>query len=382
MKEQKMKPLFEQPIYVTRPLLPRLDNLQKKLEIIWNEKWLTNKGQMHDLLEDRLKQYLDVPHLSLLNNGTTALMVAYKCLGLTGEVITTPFTFSATPQSLTWCGLTPVFCDIDSKSLNIDPNKIEAQITENTSAILGVHVFGVPCDIQPIEEIARKYNLKVIYDGAHSFGIKVDDKGIGCFGDITMMSFHATKLFHTAEGGALLFKDEYLKKKADLYKNFGIVSESEVEEVGINGKMNEIQAALGLCTLELVDEEIEKRRRLTQTYKRILGELEGIEFIEVANDVEYNFQYLSLRIIQDRFGKSRDYIFSKLREHNIFARRYFYPLCSNFPFYQELPSAHRSNLSVAHIIESQILTLPLYGELEEEDVIKICELIYQMQKEA
>ncbi|MFC0470059.1 DegT/DnrJ/EryC1/StrS family aminotransferase [Halalkalibacter kiskunsagensis] len=369
-----MNPLFKKPVYVSKPLLPPLKDYFNRLQSIWDSEWLTNNGEQHQEFEKRLADYLEVPYVSLFSNGTTALTVAYKSLHLTGEVITTPFTFPATPYSLSWIGLKPVFCDIDLKTMNIDANRIESLITKETSAILGVHVFGVPCEVKKIESIAKKYNLKVIYDAAHAFGVKVNGKPIGSFGDISMMSLHATKLFHTAEGGALLFKSEESKKRADLIKNFGIETEDLVSEVGINGKMSELQAALGLTVLEQVKGELKRRETLTKVYRNLLRGIKGIEFIEEIEGVQLNHQYFPIRINEKVFGRSRDYVYSKLRENNVYARRYFYPLCSNFPFYKKSDSS-RSELKAAETVSEQTLILPLYGELTEKDIDMICNII-------
>jgi dTDP-4-amino-4,6-dideoxygalactose transaminase len=369
-----LNPLFKKPVYVSKPLLPPLKDYFNRLQSIWDAEWLTNNGEQHQEFEKRLADYLEVPYVSLFSNGTTALTVAHKSLQLTGEVITTPFTFPATPYSLSWIGLKPVFCDIDSKTMNIDANKIESLITKDTSAILGVHVFGAPCEVNKIESIAKKYNLKVIYDAAHAFGVKVNGKPIGSFGDISMMSLHATKLFHTAEGGALLFKSEEAKKRADMIKNFGIETEDLVSEIGINGKMSELQAALGLTVLEQVKEELKRREILTKVYRKLLKGIKGIEFLEEIEGVQLNYQYLPIRINEREFGRSRDYVYSKLRDHNVYARRYFYPLCSNFPFYKNSDST-RVELKEAELVSEQTLILPLYGELTEKEIDMICNIM-------
>ena len=362
---------FEEPIYVTRPLLPPLEELNDILRDIWQDKWLTNNGSKHILLEERLRQYLRVPHLSLFNNGTVALLVALKALGLTGEVITTPFTFAATPHSVEWMGLQPVFADVDPNTLNLDPARVERAITDRTCAILPVHVFGTPCDVEGFRQIADKYGLKLIYDAAHAFGVEVKGSPIGAFGEITMFSFHATKLFNSAEGGALVCGDETLKKKFDLMRNFGIKNEEVVEGTGINGKMNELQAAMGLAVLKYVDLERVRREKLKSIYKTELGDIPGIRLLEDQPGVKSSSQYLAILIDEQRFGCSRDYVYERFKDYNVFARKYFFPLCSNFPAYKNLPSADPANLQVANRVGRETLCLPFYGSLSPDDVKKI-----------
>jgi len=371
---------FDEPIYVTRPLLPDLKEVYQELEKIWASKWLTNNGTEHQILEEEIRRRLKVPNVSLFNNGTIALLVAVNGLGLKGEVITTPFTFPATPHVLFWNGITPVFCDIDEKSMTINPDKIEQMVNPRTTAILGVHVFGTPCHIEKIQEIANRYGLKVIYDAAHAFDTEVDGTGIGNFGDISMFSFHATKLFHTAEGGALTCKDTDLKRCIDLLKNFGIKNEDEVVMPGINGKMNEIQAALGLINLRYLEAEREKRKRIIDTYIRCLRDIEGIRLNEIPKNARNSYQYFVIRVDRTRFGISRDEVYKRLREYNVYARKYFYPLCSDYPCYRNLPSADPANLPVAKKVVNEVLCLPLYGELGISSVEKICEIIRSFRK--
>jgi dTDP-4-amino-4,6-dideoxygalactose transaminase len=370
---------FETPIYVTRPLLPDLNLITAKLQEIWNQKWLTNNGPQHLLLEKRLEELLKVPYISLFNNGTIGLIVACQSLRLSGEVITTPFTFPATPHVLTWNNIRPIFCDIDPVTMNIDADKIESMITPQTTAILGVHVYGTPCDVVKIQKIADKYGLRVIYDAAHAFGVEISGVGIGNFGDVSMMSFHATKLFHTAEGGALTFKDQNLKARVDLLKNFGIKNEEEVVMPGINGKMNEIQAAVGLVVLDYVEDERSKRALLVDAYKKHLKDVSGITFLPENPDVKNSYQYFVIRIDQHLFGRSRDYVYSRFKEYNVFARKYFYPLCSSYTCYKQLPSSSIDNLPIANLVSQQVLSLPLYGELTVSDVEKICNILIGMQ---
>jgi dTDP-4-amino-4,6-dideoxygalactose transaminase len=366
---------FDEPIYVTRPLLPDLKEVYQELEKIWASKWLTNNGTEHQILEKEIRRRLKVPNVSLFNNGTIALLVAVSSLRLKGEVITTPFTFPATPHALFWNGITPVFCDIDEKSMTINPDKIEQMVKPRTTAILGVHIFGTPCHIEKIQEIADRHGLKVIYDAAHAFDTDVDGTGIGNFGDISMFSFHATKLFHTAEGGALTYKDTDLKRRIDLLKNFGIKNEDEVIMPGINGKMNEIQAALGLTNLRYLKAEREKRKRIVDTYNQCLRDIEGISLNELPKNIRNSYQYFVIRVNRTRFGISRDEIYTRLKEYNVYARKYFYPLCSDYPCYKNLPSADPANLPAAKRVVDEVMCLPLYGELAIASVEKICEII-------
>jgi dTDP-4-amino-4,6-dideoxygalactose transaminase len=372
---------FEQPIYVTRPILPNIDIISEKLREIWDSQRLTNNGIQHKQLESALLSKLKVPCLSLFNNGTTALLVACRSSKLTGEVITTPFTFAATPHVLSWCNIRPVFCDIDPVTMNIDATKIEAMITSQTTGILAVHVFGTPCDVISIQELADRYGLKVIYDAAHAFGVEIDNTGIGTFGDISMFSFHATKLFHTAEGGALTFNDSNLKPCIELLKNFGIKNEEEVLLAGINGKMNEIQAALGLAVLECIDGEKEKRRNLNKHYRHCLDNIEGLSVTgQIGNGIEPNFQNLVIRINEKLFGRSRDYVYSEFKKYNIFTRKYFHPLCCDYVCYSHLTSARSSMLTNARLAAGEVLSLPFYGGLTANDVEKICSILLQMRR--
>jgi dTDP-4-amino-4,6-dideoxygalactose transaminase len=370
------KPLaFSEPIYVSRPLLPDLDSLVEKLREIWSSQWLTNNGPQHKSLETQLVDVLKVPYLSLFNNGTIALITACQSLRLSGEVITTPFTFPATPHVLAWNNIRPIFCDIDPVTMNIDADKIESMITPQTTGILAVHVYGTPCDIGNIQAIADRYGIKIIYDAAHAFGVEVDEVGIGNFGDITMFSFHATKLYHTAEGGALTFRDQHLKARIDLLKNFGIKNEEEVVMPGINGKMNEIQAALGQIMLDYIEAEREKRRHIARVYQECLQEIPGITLPLDSPGVKSSQQYYVIRINQEEFGRSRDQIYDFLKDYNVYTRKYFYPLCSDYTCYRQLPSSSPTNLPVAHKIVKEVLCLPFYGALSEHDIRRICEIL-------
>lgn len=372
---------FTESIYVTRPVFPTIEEVTKKLEDIWLAKWLTNNGPQHYMLEKELTEFLKVPYLSLFNNGTIALIVACQSLRLQGEVITTPFTFAATPHVLSWNNIQPIFCDVDEETMNIDAKKIESMITPHTSAILAVHVFGTPCDTEKIQEVADRYGLKVIYDAAHAFGVEIDGQGIGNFGDISMLSFHATKLYHTLEGGALVHKDKNLKARIDLLKNFGIKNEDEVVMPGINGKLNEVSAAIGRIMLNYVEGERQKRIALHKIYDEELGEVEGIKLMpKCGENFKLNYQYYVIRIDEKIFGKSRDEVYDEFKNYNVFTRKYFHPLCSEFTCYRQLNSSRPENLPTANIIGKQVLSMPMYGELSEDDVRKICGILKSMRK--
>jgi dTDP-4-amino-4,6-dideoxygalactose transaminase len=370
---------FPQPIHITRPILPDLHELTDKLQQIWTSKKLTNRGEQHQLLEGKLKEYLKTPAISLFNNGTIALIVGCQSLRLSGEVITTPFTFPATPHVLAWNNIKPIFCDIHPQTLTINPELIEALITPLTTAILGVHVFGNPCHVHAIQEIADRYGLKVVYDAAHAFGTEVEGQGIGTFGDLSMFSFHATKLFHTAEGGALTFRDPHLKERIEFLKNFGIKNEDEVMMPGINGKMNEIQAALGLLVLDLLGKERKQRLKLLAIYRERFASVAGITLLEPPPEVRPSLEYCVIRINARHFGISRDAVYRELKKFNIFTRKYFYPLCSEYSCYRHLPSANPSCLAVAHEVVQEVLTLPFYGDLTEEEVGRICAILLNLR---
>lgn len=372
---------FANPIYVTRPLLPNIENVYKQLDDIWNLKWLTNNGPKHKELESKLKEYLKVDNLVMFSNGTLALELGLRALEISGEVITTPFTFPATVQALDRNGITPVFCDIEEDTLNIDANKIEELITDKTTAILGVHVFGNPCDVEKIQQIADKYNLKVIYDGAHAFGSHINGKSIGSYGDMTMFSFHATKLFNTVEGGGLVFKDETLYKKLNLLKNFGIASPEEVVLSGTNAKLNEVQAAIGLEVLNIVEEERAKRKAIKNTYIEGLKNIPGIRVLNNLDDENASYQYFTIEVNEEQYGMSRDKLHRELEKYNIFTRKYFYPLCSEFKWYKGLESAKSENLPCAHNIINKVLSMPYYGELKESEVKQICNIIKELRIE-
>ena len=365
---------FAEPIYVTKPLLPDLDQYHAHLRDIWQTAWLSNVGSKHRALEAALREHLGAQYLALFNNGTTALSLACQALKLTGEVITTPFTFPATPHVLACNQITPVFADIDPQSLTLDPRQIEPLITSRTTGILAVHVYGMPCAVEEIQSIADAYGLSVLYDGAHAFGTKVAGRPITDFGDATMLSFHATKLFHTAEGGALALRDPQLYAQIELMKNFGIKNESEVAMPGINGKMNELQAALGLLTLRQVGIERLARTAIASVYRARLSRIEGLTFIDLPQNVDNSHQYFVVRIDASA-PVNRDALYDRLKEFNIFTRKYFHPLCSQYECYRSLPSADPSRLPTAHRIVGEVLALPYYGALGQDGAHRVCDAI-------
>jgi dTDP-4-amino-4,6-dideoxygalactose transaminase len=372
---------FPRPIYITSPILPSLEAMQRELAQIWRSKRLTNMGKKHFQLEEKLKTELRVRNISIFNNGTIALLTALKALDLPigSEVITTPFTFPATPHCISWNNLKPVFCDIEPNNMTIDVNKIEGLITPHTSAILAVHVYGFPCGVIKIEGIAKKYGLKVIYDGAHAFSTEINRRGIGNFGDITMFSFHATKLFHTVEGGCLTYGDNGLIDKIYNLRNFGIRDEDKVADIGINGKMNEIQAMIGLLNLKLYRKEQGRRIIVKKKYIENLSKIKGIRIPALPGGVSDSCQYFPIVIERD-FPITRDALYNVLKEQNVFCRKYFYPLCSDYEPYRALPSSTKESLPVANDIKNKVLCLPFYGELTNEIIDTICELIYNAVK--
>jgi dTDP-4-amino-4,6-dideoxygalactose transaminase len=374
-----LKP-FADPIYVTQPLLPPLAALTARLEQVWESRWLTNVGRQHEALEAALHTYLAVPELSLFNNGTIALFSAIRGLGLSGDVVTTPFTFPATPHALSWSGITPVFADIDPIRLTLDPRSVEERITPKTTGILAVHVYGVPCDVDGLQDIATRHGLRLVYDAAHAFGAQLHGRGIGTFGDATMFSFHATKLFHTAEGGAVACTDRALREQMDRLKNFGIVNQESVDSIGLNGKMNELQAALGLAVLDCMPEEIAKRRRILDTYRRLLTGVPGVTLMPGVDGAQGSHQYCVVRIDEQTFGRSRDEVHAELKKYNVHARKYFYPLCSDYSSYRNLPSANPAGLPVAQAVVRQVLCLPLYGALDPAAVETICEIVTSLRE--
>ena len=361
----------EKQITVTSPLLPSLDELDACLKDIWQRRWITNNGHYHRELEKALCEYLGVPFISLFTNGTLPLITALQALRVTGEVITTPFSFVATTHALWWNGIKPVFVDIDPETCNLDPDKIEAAITPHTTAVMPVHVYGRPCDTARIQEIADKYGLKVIYDAAHAFGVRVDGGSILNAGDMSTLSFHATKVYNTIEGGALVMHDEQTKKRIDYLKNFGFAGETTVVAPGINSKMDEVRAAYGLLNLRQVDRAIEARRHVAESYRKALRDVPGIRVMEDLPGVRHNYAYFPVFVDAGRYGMTRDELYFKLKEHNIFGRRYFYPLISTFSTYRGLDSARPENLPVATRMAEQVICLPMYYGLTDGDVERI-----------
>jgi dTDP-4-amino-4,6-dideoxygalactose transaminase len=361
-------------IFVTQPFLPPIEEFLPSLQEIWDSRTLTNGGPFHQMLEDALCEYLNVDHLSLFTNATIALVTALQSLRITGEVITTPYSFVATSHSLLWNGIKPVFVDIDPKTLNIDPQKIETAITPHTTAIMPVHCYGNPCDTEAIQKIADNYNLKVIYDAAHAFGVKTNSESILKSGDLSVLSFHATKVFNTFEGGAIVCPDLKTKQRIDHLKNFGFVDETTVVAPGINGKMSEFNAALGLIQLKHIDNSIELRKVIDEQYRTALREVQGINLIDVDCSIQANYSYFPI-MVNDDYYLSRDGLYEKLKNEMIFARRYFYPLISSFPMYRSLPSAAPQNLPTATEASNKILCLPIYPDLTNIEQQKIINLI-------
>lgn len=370
-----MKNTIQKPIYVTQPSMPPLEEFTEYLKQIWDRKWLTNNGQFHQDLEKELCDYLGVKYISLFSNGTLALITALQTLRITGEVITTPFSFVATTHALWWNGIKPVFVDIEPNYYNLDPEKIEAAITPQTTAILPVHVYGNPCDVEKIQKIADTYGLKVIYDACHAFGVKINGNSVLNFGDLSILSFHATKVYTTIEGGAIVCNDEKTKKRIDFLKNFGFADETTVVAPGINAKMNEIQAAYGLLGLKYIDKNIEKRKVIAQLYREKLKDVKGIKILQDIEGVHHNYPYFPILINTQEFGMERDEVYNQLKKNNIYTRRYFYPLISEFPSYKGLPSAVPENLPVAEKIAKQVLCLPIYPDLEISSVETIIRLM-------
>lgn len=362
-------------ITVTSPLLPDLNEFNEYLKDIWNRHWLTNNGHYHQELEKALCEYLKVPYISLFTNGTIPLLCALQALRITGEVITTPYSFVATTHSLWWNNIKPVFVDIDPLTCNIDPDKIEAAITPQTTAIMPVHVYGKPCDTKRIQEIADKYGLKVIYDAAHAFGVEVNGKSILESGDISTLSFHATKVYNTIEGGALICHDEKMKKRIDYLKNFGFADETTVVAPGINGKMDEIRSAYGLLNLKQVDKAIEARHQVAIRYRKELKDIDGITFMEDMPGVHHNYSYFPIFVDKEKYGMTRDELYFKMKDNNVLGRRYFYPLISDFSTYRGLESAKKENLPVANKIADTVICLPIYHSLTSEDINRVIDCI-------
>lgn len=364
------------PIYVTQPQLPPLEEFLPYLESIWESKILTNCGAMHQQLEKALCEYLGLDHIALFANGAVALMSALNVLGVTGEVITTPYTFVATTHAINWNGLTPVFVDIDPATFNLDPAKIEAAITERTTAILAVHCYGIRCDVDAIRAIADRYGLKVIYDAAHAFGVKDEGGSVLRYGDLSVLSFHATKVFSTFEGGAIVCHDPRMLERVNCMKNHGIVDETSVAEVGINGKMSEIAAAFGLVQLKHINKALVCRSRWDQAYRRILPEIAGISCMSVREPLTGNYGYFPI-LVEDTYPLTRDQLYEVLRDAGVYARRYFYPLTSEFPMYAGLPSATPANLPVATRMARQVLCLPIFSDMTQDQLSRVVKVIQE-----
>ena len=369
---------FEKPIYVTQPFLPPIEEFCEALKEIWENKWLTNNGPIVRRYAEIMKNYFETDNLCLFNNGTLALQIGLQGMGITGEVITTPFTFVATTHALYWNKIRPVFVDIEPEYYTLDPEKVEAAITPWTSAILAVHVYGHPCRLNTLADIARRHNLKLIYDAAHAFGVNVGNRSIANFGDLSMFSFHATKLYHSLEGGMLVFRDSGLKSTFDYLKNFGFKNELEVVMPGTNAKMNEIQGLMGELLLNHIPKIIKTRRKLYERYHELLEGVPGIHLVSSMHDeINYNYAYMPVEIDEDEFGLSRDDLYEKLKHYNVFARRYFYPLICDYACYRAI--SINDPLPVARSVALRILTLPIYPDLEITDVEKICDIIREIQ---
>ena len=371
---------FEKPIYVTKPFLPPLGDFCEGLREIWETRRLTNNGPILQRFNEELSNFFESENVCLFNNGTMALQIALQGMGLSGEIITTPFTFVATTHSLYWNKIRPVFVDIEPEFYTIDPEKVESAITPWTSAILAVHVYGHPCRLNALSDIARRYNLKLIYDAAHAFGVKVGNKPIAHFGDLSMFSFHATKLFHTFEGGMLIFNETGKREVFNYLKNFGFKNETEVVMPGTNSKMNEIQALMGIQVLKYLDGIISKRKHISELYRTNLTQIPGIRLVPFfSNEIQYNYAYMPIEVDENKFGMKRDDLYEKLKKWNVYSRRYFYPLVCDFPCYRSIHV--KDPLTQARQVAERILTLPIYDSLKLSDVDTICDIIATLQQE-
>jgi dTDP-4-amino-4,6-dideoxygalactose transaminase len=369
---------FDNPIYVTKPFMPPFDEFCEGLREIWDNQRLTNNGPILNRYRNELRDYFETDNICLFNNGTLALQIALQGMGISGEVITTPFTFVATTHALYWNKIRPVFCDIEPDTYTLDPGKVEELITPWTTAILAVHVFGRPCKLNALADIAKRHNLTLIYDAAHAFGVRVNGRPIGHYGDLSMFSFHATKLYHSIEGGMLTFKDSGLSQTFSYLKNFGFKNETEVVMPGTNAKMNEMQALMGSMMLKYMDTLVQKRKRIYEIYRKRLNDVPGITFSpDPEPNVKYNYSYVPVLIDEKKFGISRNASYEKLKEYNVFARRYFYPLLTDFACYQSVVVPRPMN--VARRVSEQVMTLPTYCDLGEDEVNKICDIIVNIQ---
>lgn len=372
------KIMSDKKILVTRSSMPPFEEYVEAIRPLWESHWLTNMGANHEELSRRLEKYLKVDNISLFTNGHMALEMVLQALDLSGEVITTPFTFVSTTHAIVRNGLTPVFCDINRDDYTMDVTKIESLITDKTSAIVPVHVYGTPCDVEAIEKIAKKHNLKVVYDAAHAFGVEINGRGIGSFGDASMYSFHATKVYNTVEGGAIATSDDSMIRKLWRLKDFGIRNEEVIDGIGANAKMNEFCAIMGLCNLAHVDEEIAKREKVTKRYRSHLEGVEGISLLKVKEGVKPNYAYFPIVIDEEKFGTDRNVIKDVLADHNIGVRKYFYPLTSDVDCYEGM--FNKDNLQVAKWVSDRVLTVPMFADLPLEDVDRICEIILSLKK--
>ena len=363
------------PIYVTRPTLPPLDEFMPMLQQLWDNRWLTNQGPFHEEFEKKLAEFLGVKYVSLFCNGMMALQTGLQALKITGEVITTPFSFVATTHSIYWNSCTPVFSDISPDDYNLDADKIESMITPRTTAIMPVHVYGNPCNLEKLQKVADNYGLKLFYDAAHTFNVRVNGESILNFGDLSMISFHATKIFNTFEGGALVTNDHKLKQRIDNLKNFGFADEVTVVAPGSNGKMDEFRSAFGLLQLRYVEQRIAANHEITQFYRENLKDIPGVRFFQDRPGVTHNYSYFPITINEAEYGLSRDGLYGLLKKYNIFTRRYFYPLISSFPCYRHLPSASPAHLPVAERVAQQIMCLPIYADLPKEAREMVVEVI-------
>lgn len=368
------------PIPVTSPLLPPLQEFLPYLEAVWESRRLTNGGPMHERLEQELANYLGVEHLCLFANGTLALVAALQALRISGEVITTPYSFVATAHSVLWNGLKPVFVDIDPVSCNLDPAQVEEAITPSTSAIMPVHCYGIPCDVEGIQRVADTYGLKVIYDAAHAFGVRQDGASILRSGDLSILSFHATKVFNTFEGGAIICPDAKIKKRIEYLKNFGFADEVTVVAPGINGKMNEVQAAFGLLQLKHLGGALKTRQRLFERYRQAFAGIPGLRMVSPRSDLEWNYSYCPLFVDEENFPISRDALFVRMRDADILARRYFYPLISEFPMYRGLDSAQPKRLRNAFGISRQVICLPIFPHMEDHEQDRVIAIVLRAAK--
>ena len=369
---------MNKPIMITRSSMPPMEEYIEKMKELWDSRYLTNSGKFHKEFEEALIKYLNVSNVSLFTNGHMGLELTLEAMNLSGEVITTPFTFASTTQAIVRNNLTPVFCDVKEDDYTIDESKIEALITDKTCAIVPVHVYGNVCNVYEIERIAKKHNLKVIYDAAHAFGIKVNGRSVLDFGDASMVSLHATKVFHAIEGGLVVLQDEDLKVKLDKIKNFGFLTEELVDEIGSHARMNEFQSIMGLCNLNHVSEEILKRKKLTERYRENLRGIEGIKVMEEVEGVENNYTYFPVLIDEEKFGLNRDDVYDILLNNNIFSRRYFYKLTSDFECYENKFKKYET--PIANKIAKSVLTLPLHGDLSIDDIDKVCDVLCRINK--